>query len=88
MTNDYRSRLLALADRLGIVFHGDDLDKLSATDIEAIICAFDPAGHAIVAGEGDDQEEGTLDHFADGMAVIRWHQGTVTPCPVDDLRPL
>jgi hypothetical protein len=42
----------------------------------------------VAAGQGEDRDTGTVDSIADGMAVVRWDSGVVTPCPVDDLEAI
>ena len=48
-----------------------------------------PPGSRVCGGEGDDYDEGTLDHYReDGMAIVRWDSGVVTPAPTSALRRL
>lgn len=92
-TNDYRTKLIHLAERLGVTdeMAGEEYwqQHLSNPQIEEttlrLFRDYVDAECRVVAGVGDNRESGVLDSFRDGMAVVRWDQGTVTPCPVDDI---
>ncbi|HUS38026.1 MAG TPA: hypothetical protein VMX74_01165 [Pirellulales bacterium] len=93
ITDSYRTDLVRLAERLGITDEhaGEEYwqQYLTVAQIEeATLRLF--ASHVdgekrIVAGAGDDMEYGVLDGFRDRMAVVRWDQGTVSPCPVSEI---
>lgn len=90
---EYRNELVMLAGRLGITdeMAGEEYwqQYLTVEQIEeSTLKLFEDhvdAEKRVVAGAGDDMETGVLDGFADGMAIVRWDQGTVTPCPVGDI---
>lgn len=77
----------------------NDADQSTLRELESrgllVGCGMDPTdmdrfvhaqiGEFIVAGSGDDREHGKLDGFEDGMAIVRWNQGTVTTCPVSEI---
>ena len=92
-TNNYRTKLIHLAERLGVTdeMAGEECwqQQLSIPQIEETTLRLFrdhvDAECRIVAGVGDDRESGVLDSFRDGMAVVRWDQGTATLCPVDDI---
>lgn len=77
----------------------NDIDQSTLRELESrgllVGCGMDPENtgrfiHAqiresITAGLGDDREHGKLDGFENGMAIVRWNQGTVTPCPISEL---
>jgi hypothetical protein len=96
MSIDYRTKLILLAERLGVTdeMAGEEYwqQHLTVSQIEeATLRLFGDrvdAEKRVVARAGDDTECGVLDSFADGMAVIRWGQGTVTQCPVEDVESI
>lgn len=84
-----REDLLRLARDLGITDEeaGDSEWAQYLTDqaLADAIIAMRPESR-VIAGEGEDADAGTLDSFRDGMAIVRWGSGVVTPCPVRNIR--
>ena len=47
-----------------------------------------PVESRVCGGDGDDYDEGVVDHYEGTMAIVRWDSGVVSPAPAADLRAL